>query len=281
MIGKILWRSFWSWWDNLSYSMFTALMAAVNPSFLVLVPTVAFLLTSDIGFLREYWWVWVIVVCTAIGGMWLWPLSLASHRMHEEMINGPIVGYLKKFWQFTKERFWLSLALWGITTVIGALFGVSLVLCWQRIGTSPFFWGILLFVCVWFFVLFLAWEMVFVILLYKSGMKIAEMLLLALYTVIKYAFVYVVMVGVSWVVYLILLVPAATPFLATPGIMPLLVVVPLVSVYGIGAVIHIWTFRYVFEEVPPQERKRSLLELLTPFVQLWRWVLRVFSGRKR
>ncbi len=281
MIGRILSRSFWSWWDNLSYSMFTALVAALNPSFLVLVPTVAFLLTSEIGFVKQYADFWIIIGCTTVAGIWLWPLSVVSHRMHEEMTNGPVVGYFKKLWQFIREHFWSSLGFWVVATGIGFLFGLSFVFYARQMASFSPLWAIVFFVSLWFFVLFMMMEMVLVVLLYKSGMKVGEMLLLAFYTVIRYAFVYFVVFLISWVLYGILLVPAATPFLPTPGIMPLFVIIPLVSVYGLGPTLHIWTFRYVFDEAPPEEKKRSIWELFLPIVHLWRWLLRLVRGGRR
>jgi len=266
MVGRILKRSFWSWWDNLSYSLVTALVGSLNPSFLVVVPTVVFLLTTDVGFLRQNWWFWGLVLSTAVGGMWLWPLSVVSHALHEELANGPVLGYFKRLWELTKMYFLRSLGWWFLGTIVGALFGLSFVFYNRFMGQLFVVGGIFLFVLVWLFLMWVMMEMVLVVAIYKSGLKWQEMLLVAGYTVMKYALVYLGILAVSWVIYVVLMIPAVNP---------ITMVIPLVTVYGIGGMMHIWTFRAVFDEWPSEEKKRSLWELLTPFKQLWRALTRM------
>jgi len=281
MVGKILWRSFWSWWDNLSYSFVTALIAAVNPSFLVLLPTVAFLLTTDAAFVQRFWQFWVVVVCASLGGLWLWPMSVVSHRMHEELMNGPVMKYFARLWEYTRQSFWSSLVWWLGGTLVGLVFGLGFAFYGHQMLFSSPVWGIVLFLVLWFFLLWVMVEMILAILIYKSGMKPGEMLLLAVYTVFRYAVVFILMVLVSWAVYGIFMIPAVVPFVSSSGLSFFLLIVPLVSVYGIGAVFHIWTFRFVFEEVPPESKKRSLWEIFTPFVQIGQWLRSLLGGRRR
>ncbi|URA10031.1 hypothetical protein [Thermospira aquatica] len=271
MIGRILGRSFWSWWDNLSYSLVTSLIGSMNPSFLVLVPTVAFVITTDVTFVQQHWGFWIVMICTTIGGMWLWPLSVVSHVMHERMIDGPVVEYFKTLWKMVKEWFFPSLGWWIGGTISGGLLGLSLVFSLEQVRVFPLFWSLVVLFALWFLVVLMMMQMVLVVLLYKSGLKPQEMLVLALYTVARHGVVYFVMLVISWVVYAFLFVPATNP---------ITLVIPLVTVYGIGPVLHVWTFRYVFEEALPAEKKRSLLELFTPFVQLWQSVKRFFQGGK-
>lgn len=270
MIGRVLWRSFWSWWDNLSYSLMTALVGAMNPSFLILVPTVAFLLTTDISFLQKNWEFWMMVLCTTVGGMWLWPLSLVSHRMHEEMINNGIHGYFKRLWVMIRESFLPGLMWWAFGTLIGGLLGLSFLFYGRFLLTFPVFFWIMLFVSLWFFMFWMMAEMILVILIYRSGLKAREMILLAFYIALRYAFVYLVLLGISWALYGVLIIPTVNP---------ITMVIPLVTIYGIGPVIHIWAFRYAFEEMPPEGKKRSVWELFTPFVQLFHVVRRLFGGK--
>ncbi len=270
MIGRIFGRSFWSWWDNLSYSLVTSLVGAMNPSFLVLVPTVAFVMTTDVAFVRQHWGFWAVMICTTMGGMWLWPFSVVSHAMHERMMDGPVVEYFKTLWKMVKEFFLPSLGWWLAGTLSGGLLGLSFVFSIEQVRVFPVFWSLVIFFAVWFFVVLMMMQMVLVVLLYKSGMKPQEMLVLALYTVVKYALVYFVVLVVSWVVYVILLVPATNP---------ITLVIPLVTVYGIGPVVHVWTFRYVFEEAIPEQKRRSVWEIFTPFVQLWRVLTRLLTRR--
>ncbi len=259
MFFKIVRRTFWSWWDNLSYSILTSLFGAANPFYLAFLAGCMWALSVDFQLFIDYQDVFIILVSISLLAMNAFPTTMAAFSVQSKLIDGSLGKFVKAYFAELKRLFWRGLGLSLVNGLAGYLLAYSFLFYRDRLADwFPFNYILIGLSALFYFVLLLS-QIILVPLAASDDYPLFEYYLISTHMTFKNGFA---LFGVS-VLHLLI-----TVLFTVPVVTPFLVVLPMVAYYGLIMTLHTWAFRYSDGQVPENEEwtKRNGKELLSPFV---------------
>ncbi|OHD55984.1 MAG: hypothetical protein A2Y33_11025 [Spirochaetes bacterium GWF1_51_8] len=265
MFFGILKRTFWSWWDNLSYSVFTSFLGAANPFYLVLIAGFRWLLAEDVGFVFQYKDIFFLIVAGSILNMQTFPTTLAAYSMQAKLIDGEVKSFFREYWAELRKVFGKGMILTLINTVIGLILGYSILYYRDNLAHLYPVNFILIGLSGWFIFSFLLSQFLQVPLIIsdlkenkEDRQKIGGLYLVSLYWMVKKGIVMLGIGIVNLIIFFLFTIPAVSPFLT---------IVPIFAYMGFASTLHTWTYRYVFDDFPAGKDfpKRKLSDMFSAF----------------
>ena len=265
MFFGIIKRTFWSWWDNLSYSVFTSLLGAANPFYLVLIAGFRWLLAEDIGFLIQYKDVFFLIIAGSILNMQTFPTTLAAYSMQAKLIDGEVKSFFREYWGELRKVFGKGMIMTLINTVAGLILGYSILYYRDHLANLYPLNYILIGLSGWFVFSFLLSQFIQVPLIIsdlkekkEDRQKIGGYYIVSFYWMVKRGLVMLAVGMFNLFIFFLFTIPAVSPFLT---------IVPIFAYMGFATTLHIWTYRYVFDDFPQGKDfpKRKFKDMLTPF----------------
>ncbi len=257
MFIRILRRTFWSWWDHLSYSIFTSFNAAVNPFFIFLMAGLWVFYTRG-DFFTQNAGLFFVLITTCLFAMPFFPTALASYSYQAKIIDDEITSIFKEYFLELKRVFWKGIFHSLLNGLIGFLLSYSIIY-YQQSMTHLFPLNIILTgLSVWFLFILLMMQIILLPLLTSDEYRFHEYYMVAFFLTFKKALPLFLVSVVNILFFVLLTVPIVSPFLT---------VVPIISYFGLVSTLHIWTFRYADGAADPKEKlpKRNIGELFSPF----------------
>lgn len=258
MFFKIVRRMFWTWWDNLSYSILTSLFGAMNPIYLAFLAGCMWALSVDFQLFVDYKDSFIILAGIAVMSMNVFPTTLAACSIQGRLIDGKVRKFVKEYFAEVKRLFWRGMGLTLVNALAGYLLSYSFLFYRDRLADWFPVNYILIGLSALFYLVLLLSQIILVPLAASDDYPLFEYYLIATHMTFKNGFV-LFGVGVFHLLLMaILTIPVVTPFL---------VIVPVVAFYGLTFTLHIWAFRYADGQVSAEEdwKRRSGKELLSPF----------------
>lgn len=265
MFFSIIKRTFWSWWDNLSYAVFTSLLGAANPFYLVIIAGFRWLFAEDMGFILQYKDAFFLVLMGSILNMQTFPTTLAAYSMQAKLIDGESKSYFREYWGELRKVFGKGMIFTLINTSAGLLLGYSILYFRDKL-VSFYPWNyILIGLSGWFLFSFLLSQFIMSPLVIsdlaekkEDRLKIGSYYMISLYWMVKKGLVMLGLAIINLLIFFIFTIPAVSPFLT---------VIPIFAYMGFVTTMHTWTYRYVFDDFPQGKDfpKRSMRDLFSPF----------------
>jgi hypothetical protein len=265
MFFSIIKRTFWSWWDNLSYAVFTSLLGAANPFYLVIIAGFRWLFAEDMGFILQYKDAFFLVLMGSILNMQTFPTTLAAYSMQAKLIDGETKSYFREYWGELKKLLGKGLIFTLINTTAGLLLGYSILYFRDKL-VNLYPWNyILIGLSGWFIFSFLLSQFIMAPLVIsdlaekkEDRLKIGSYYMISLYWMVKKGLVMLGLAIINLLIFFIFTIPAVSPFLT---------VIPIFAYMGFVTTMHTWTYRYVFDDFPQGKDfpKRSVRDLFSPF----------------
>ncbi|OHD56744.1 MAG: hypothetical protein A2014_02330 [Spirochaetes bacterium GWF1_49_6] len=265
MFFSIIKRTFWSWWDNLSYAVFTSLLGAANPFYLVIIAGFRWLFAEDMGFILQYKDAFFLVLMGSILNMQTFPTTLAAYSMQAKLIDGETKSYFREYWGELRKVFGKGMIFTLINTTAGLLLGYSILYFRDKL-VNLYPWNyILIGLSGWFIFSFLLSQFIMAPLVIsdlaekkEDRLKIGSYYMISLYWMVKKGLVMLGLAIINLLIFFIFTIPAVSPFLT---------VIPIFAYMGFVTTMHTWTYRYVFDDFPQGKDfpKRSVRDLFSPF----------------
>ena len=264
MFRKIIYRTFWSWWDNFSYSIITSFFGSTNPFFLIFLATFQWilgLLTQSVTSLDVYKDLIFVLCITTLVNIHTFPTTVVAYALQDKLIDGPIDQFFRTYWTELKRIFGRTMIVTLINIVIGGLLAFSFLFYNSAFPADNPLKFILIGISAWFLLILLISQIYMVPLMVREKYRFWEYYMISIYMTFKHAFLILGVSLVNAIIFLLFAIPIVSPFL---------VVVPIVAYFGLVSTLHIWTFRYVDGEISMKDpmRRRKLRELFAPFINL-------------
>lgn len=262
MFGKILKRTFWSWWDNISYSILTSVLGGTNPFFLWFLATFHYTVANFdlvVDNPDEFTVFFSIMLLT----LHVFPTTLASYAMQSQLIDGKMNRFFRSWWEALKKYFVRGIVVTLINGAAGYMLGNSVVYYKNALESIyPFNYVLIGFSGLFFFILLIS-QIIMIPLMVTDKYKIYEYYLIAIHMTFKKGFVILLVGLINVIIFLIFMIPVVSPFL---------VVVPLIAYFGFAGTLHHWTFRYADGQVDKNADtpKRKIGEIFSPFGNLFK-----------
>lgn len=261
MLGKILSRGFWSWWDHISFSILNSVLAALNPLFLALVASIMWAIGQSAEIFVEYRALFAVIFGASILGMGAFPSTLAALSMERRMTDGETVSYFTEYWGEFRRLFLKGLPVFIIYSLAGGLLGFSLYFYLFVIGGLFPFNLVVTAISLWFAVWILSSQLFTLPLLVTEDFPFHEAVLFGLVTAARQGLRSLLVGAFLTALMLVLFIALVSPYTA---------ILPLVTYFGLSGNISIWAFRYLADDTPPPDApERSLSELFSPFTNIF------------
>lgn len=257
MFIRILKRTFWSWWDHLSFSIFSSFTAAVNPFFVFLIAGMWVFYTRG-DFFTQNAGLFFVLITTCLFAMSIFPTALAAYAYQARIIDDSYQSVFKEYFQLLRKLALRGLLHSLLNGLLGFLLSYSILYYQQAFSQRVVLQMVLTGLSVWFLFILLMMQMILVPLLSQEKYRFHEYYMVAFYLTFKRALPLFLVSVVNILFFVVLTVPIVSPVLT---------VVPVVSYFGLAATLHHWTFRYADGQYDPKESlpRRSLQELFSPF----------------
>jgi hypothetical protein len=265
MFFGIIKRTFWTWWDNLSYSIFTSMLGAANPFYLVIIAGFRWLFAEDVTLILQYKDAFFLVLMASILNMHTFPTTLAAYSMQVKLIDGETKSFFREYWGELKKMFGKGMIFTLINTAAGLALGFSILYFRDKL-VNIYPWNyILIGISGWFIFSFLLSQFIMSPLVVsdleekkEDRLKIGSYYMISLYWMVKKG---LLMLGVALMnvfIFILFTIPAVSPFLT---------VIPIFAYMGFITTMHTWTYRYIFDDFPKGKDfpKRSVRDLFSPF----------------
>ncbi len=257
MFIKIMRRSFWSWWDNISYSIFVSMTAAVNPFFILLIASI-WAFYTEVQFFVSNDSLFLVIIMTCVFAMPFFPTSLAGFRLQGIIIRDESNSLVRDYWESLKAVFWRGLLHSIVYGAAGLGLAYSILYYRDFLGHLFPLNYILIGVSMWFAMILFMMQSVIVPLIAEEDYRFTDFYKIALVYTMRNIFPLLLMAFMHILAFVMLTIPVVSPFLT---------VVPIVAYFGLIATMHNWTFMYVDGQVELSEDipRRQLKELFSPF----------------
>ncbi len=260
----IIRRSFWSWWENISYSLLSSFLGAINPFFLIVVATFMWSFTTDSKLMLEHPEFFIAMIGMSLAASPFFPTTLAAVSVQGKLLTEGSAGYFGFYLKELKRLFFRGLEYTLVFALAGLLLGFSVWFYHTQLDFIHPFNDVLAALSGWFYVVLLLMQFYLVPeVVYETEGLIANVAVAFLMLFRKLRLMLTAFFFSGFVVALMLL-PAASRFTA---------VVPLVTVVGFRGVVFHWLYWLANDEVPPalqEEKKRSAGDIFSPFTALFR-----------
>jgi hypothetical protein len=263
MVGKIVYRSFWSWWDNLSFSLVNSFMGTLNPFTLVILSSLMWSFTGDAGLFLSNPVFFGVALGAALLGAASFPTTAAAAAMQEKLIDEGTSSFFREWWDCMKQVIWRSLFVSLILAAAGGLLAFSVVFYLTALAAYFPFNLFPVLISAWFYVMILMAQSVLVPLLWREKMPLHHYFLVSFTVTAKNG---ARMFAVSAVLVLVFLFTCIPLFSRWTAIFTVL------TYTGFAQTLNAWTYRYVSGETVENEsvKKRRASELLSPFASLFK-----------
>lgn len=262
MFFKILKRTFWGWWDNISFSFLTSIMGATNPFFIVLLSTFRWIVAEDFEIVIKYQNLFFVLIIVCLLSIAVFPTTIAAYAIQRRLLKGDTEKFFLYYWKGLKKYFGRGMLLTLINTIIGGLLAYSIVYYNTALSSWYPFNYILIGISGLFILLFLLSQIVMIPLVITDDYKISEYYLISFHMTLKNGLRIALVAIVNFIMVVIFFIPIISPFL---------IIVPIVAYYGFASTLHLWTFSYVDGSVSVEDvlPKRKFKELFTPFANMF------------
>jgi len=264
MSWTLMRRVFWSWWENLSYSLLSSFLGAINPFFLFIVATFMWSFTADSKLMLEHPGFFIVLIGMSIAASPFFPTTLAAFSSQGKIIKEGPAGYFNFYISELKRLFLRGLGYTLLFAFAGLILGFSVWFYHFQLKTIAPFNDVLAAFAAWFyFVLILMQFYLIPEVLYETEGVISNVAVAFLMSFRKLGLMLTAFLF-SGVVVSLMIFPAASRFTA---------VVPLVTVVGFRGVVVHWTYWLTNDEVPldlQEKKNRKLSDLFVPFTSLFR-----------
>lgn len=260
MFFKIVKRTFWTWWDNLSFSMLSSFLGGLNPFYIIFLGTFTYIV-EDFSLVVDFKEFFLLLFGGVLPAIHVFPTTIAAYSVQKRLIDKKSVKYFSEYWQDLKKYFGKGLVLTLICLLAGLLLAYSVLFYQQQL--SGLLSMILTVISSVFFIILMFMQLIIVPLVIEDDYPVKDYFLISVSMIFKKPLLLIPVLIFESLLLLLSFIPALSP---------VLVIIPLVAYLGLVSIFRIWLFRYLDDapEIHKELGERSAGELFSPITTLFK-----------